>query len=126
MFAKVRIPFLGVTLVLVITAVFFAAFWWQRYEAENQEASQVVENANDALHRSASCIRDRDCVPAGCSRQVCTSKELAPSVVTTCEYRSDYDCLKRTSCGCVQGRCMWEENDAYSACLLEKRAKPQQ
>ena len=63
------------------------------------------------------CLTDSDCIPAGCSKQVCTTKEKASGLVTTCEYKQEYSCLKKTSCGCVQNKCTWADTPEYKACL---------
>ena len=61
------------------------------------------------------CLEDFDCVPTGCSSQVCAPK--GSDLVTTCEWRPEYECLQLTSCGCVENRCAWEENPEYQSCL---------
>jgi eight-cysteine-cluster-containing protein len=62
------------------------------------------------------CTQDPDCGTGGCSGQICGLKEKVEDVVTTCEYRPEYDCLNLTSCKCIDGICQWEENNAYMAC----------
>ena len=63
------------------------------------------------------CTSDIDCTPAGCSSQLCVTKEVAPIIVTTCEYKEEFECLKLTSCGCVNNKCQWAENQEYQECL---------
>ncbi len=67
------------------------------------------------------CDTDSDCVLAGCSSQLCVSAEKTSDIITTCEYKEEYSCLKLTSCGCVNNKCGWSENDAYLNCLEEVR-----
>ncbi|MBI2140860.1 eight-cysteine-cluster domain-containing protein [Candidatus Woesearchaeota archaeon] len=69
------------------------------------------------------CSTDSDCGVGGCSGQVCTTAAEAEGLITTCEYRAEYDCLKLTSCGCVEGRCGWIENPVFEKCLQESRGK---
>ncbi len=38
-------------------------------------------------------------------------------IITTCEYKEEYGCLKLTSCGCNEGRCGWAANANYSECI---------
>lgn len=59
------------------------------------------------------CSEDGDCVISGCSNQVCGPEP----VMTTCEWKEEYACLKFTSCRCLGGECKWEETDAYLSCL---------
>ena len=69
---------------------------------------------------SLECITDSDCAVGGCSSQVCTTKELAPAVVTTCEYRSEYACLGLAGCGCISNKCQWDtEKPAYQQCIAD-------
>ena len=57
------------------------------------------------------------CVIGGCSGQVCTTEERAEGLVTTCEYREEYSCLKLSNCGFFNGECGWEQNDEYLECM---------
>lgn len=72
------------------------------------------------------CVSNSDCSIGGCSGQVCTTAAEAKGLITTCEYREEYGCLKLTSCGCVDGRCVWKQNAEYAACLDKARLQPQQ
>lgn len=63
------------------------------------------------------CSTDSDCGTGGCSGQVCTTAEKAMGIITTCEFLPEYECLRLTSCGCIDGKCMWGENSAYRNCM---------
>ncbi|MDI6721157.1 MAG: eight-cysteine-cluster domain-containing protein, partial [Candidatus Aenigmarchaeota archaeon] len=63
------------------------------------------------------CASDTDCTPAGCSSQICTTSAKAPSVITTCEMREEYACLRQTSCSCIEGRCAWSDTPEYRECI---------
>ncbi len=63
------------------------------------------------------CTTDSECAPAGCSSQICTTAEKAPSVITTCEFRDEWACLAETSCGCNAGKCSWGNTPEYGQCL---------
>ena len=55
-----------------------------------------------------SCGTDNDCIPNGCSSQICSSVTEG-EIVTTCEYRSCYDSAAfGLECGCVQKKCQWK------------------
>lgn len=59
-----------------------------------------------------------DCVPAGCSGQLCVSTEDAESTVTTCEYRNEYACYKNAICEKqASGSCGWTETAELKSCL---------
>lgn len=73
---------------------------------------------------TAECTADSDCGVGGCSGQVCTTAAKADGLITTCEYREEYGCLKLTSCGCANGMCAWQQNAEYAACV-DKAKSPQ-
>ncbi len=61
------------------------------------------------------CATDTDCIPTGCSSQLCA----AQAVVTTCEYQPEYACYNTptTVCGCNNGSCGWAQTTALESCL---------
>jgi len=63
------------------------------------------------------CLKDSDCAVAGCSSQLCVPADKSEGLITTCEFKDEYTCLRFTSCGCNQGKCSWEENPTYQECL---------
>lgn len=78
--------------------------------------SRFADN-NSFDNKNVECSTNNDCAPAGCSSQICVSAEKASQIITTCEYREEYSCLKLTSCGCFNNKCAWLENDNYKECL---------
>lgn len=76
----------------------------------------ITVNGNVNTVYDDSCTSDADCVPAGCSSQLCVSK-TNPNIITTCEYSTAYACVKLTTCGCVNHACAWAANTAYNNCL---------
>ncbi|HDR53824.1 MAG TPA: eight-cysteine-cluster domain-containing protein [archaeon] len=53
------------------------------------------------------CNHDVDCVPAGCSGQVCRGQH-EENIVTTCEYKECYNAESYgMACSCVNGKCRW-------------------
>lgn len=62
---------------------------------------------------------DKPCMRTGCSGQVCSDEE----VITTCEYRTEYECYKKAACERQKnGECGFTETPELLACL--KRARP--
>jgi len=51
-----------------------------------------------------SCEEDKNCIPSGCSSQICSSDA---SIITTCEYSSDFPDKEIYKCGCVEKSCSW-------------------
>ncbi len=71
------------------------------------------------------CTSDSDCGVGGCSGQVCTEASKASGLITTCEYRAEYGCLKLTSCGCVNGKCAWRESAEFKSCVDATKSEQQ-
>ncbi len=69
----------------------------------------------------AECLIDADCATGGCSSQICTTTEKAIDIISTCEFKAEYECLQLTSCSCNQGKCGWAESVEYTSCLEEKK-----
>ena len=67
--------------------------------------------------KSGECSSDDDCGTGGCSGQICAPKEKVKGIITTCEYKPEYGCLKMTSCRCIDGKCQWDETTEYRNCL---------
>ena len=56
----------------------------------------------------------KPCFKTGCSRQVCADEE----VVTTCEYRAEYECYKRAKCERqANGECGFTDTPELRTCL---------
>jgi eight-cysteine-cluster-containing protein len=60
------------------------------------------------------------CRVAGCSGQLCVDRSLE-DVLTTCEWRTEYECLQHSSCGSFGpgGACAWEPTPDYLMCREE-------
>lgn len=92
-----------------------------------QQQLRPQENkSDDKTAAEVECGTDSDCGAGGCSGQVCTTAAEAAGIITTCEYRAEYDCLKLTSCGCVEGKCAWKENADYRTCFENAKLQPKQ
>ncbi len=96
-------------LILLIGAIFLVGC------VENRD---TFPKGNDGVE-SVECLSDNDCSVGGCSGQVCGMKDKVKGVITTCEFRESYNCLKLTNCGCVDGKCQWVENQDYKNCMEE-------
>ena len=56
----------------------------------------------------------KPCFKTGCSRQVCADEE----VITTCEYRPEYECYKRAKCERqASGECGFTDTPELRTCL---------
>lgn len=59
----------------------------------------------------------KPCIRTGCSAQVCSDEE----VITTCEYRSEYDCYKQARCERQpNGECGFTQTPELTACLKRR------
>lgn len=63
------------------------------------------------------CLRDNDCASDGCSGELCGKKGEVEKIITTCVMLPEYECLKLTTCGCVNNKCQWKETDEYKNCM---------
>ncbi len=65
------------------------------------------------------CINNTNCLAGGCNGQLCgTSFELM-NLSATCEWDLRHECLKKTSCDCINGSCIWAINDEYLKCMQD-------
>lgn len=108
---------------LCFTAIVFASvlliffLFWQRYSFDGVsrgEGGDIIAGDDTA---GDECNSNADCGVGGCSGQVCGKLGEVEGVITTCEMRPEYDCLQKTSCGCVMGQCKWAENKDYVDCM---------
>jgi len=65
----------------------------------------------------AQCASDSDCATGGCSNELCGAKGEVENVTTACVYLQTYQCLKLTSCGCINGLCQWQKSDKFNKCI---------
>ncbi len=84
-----------------------------------QEGQKCVKN-RCVGSASGECSADKDCIRSGCSGTVCQSKSSEP-MMTTCEYKEEYECYQEINCGCVDGTCMWRETADFRECIAQKQ-----
>jgi|WetSurMetagenome_2_1015567.scaffolds.fasta_scaffold260297_2 eight-cysteine-cluster-containing protein len=89
----------------------------------DEPATTTTTAAATTTSITQECLTDSDCATGGCSGEVCTQKDKAPQVVTTCLMRPQYECLNVTSCGCVGGKCSWKDTVEYKRCLVRMGIK---
>lgn len=64
--------------------------------------------------RTGNSVSGKRCFKTGCSQQVCADEE----VITTCEYRSEYDCYRRAVCERqANGECGFTMTPELRRCL---------
>ena len=60
------------------------------------------------------------CVRSGCSGTVCVPE--GKSVMTTCEYKPEYDCYREVPCERqADGQCGFGDRETLDACIAEAR-----
>lgn len=75
-------------------------------------------DASQFYLQTTASVSLKPCIKTGCSRQVCADEE----VVTTCEYRSEYECYKRAACERQRnGECGFTMTPQLRACLNRRR-----
>lgn len=70
------------------------------------------------------CREDQDCSTGGCGGEICGPKEKVKNVVTICIDLPEYQCLKMTSCRCLDGKCQWEKTEEFKKCLANYNRDP--
>jgi eight-cysteine-cluster-containing protein len=80
-----------------------------------QEEVSDDSNPNSDTNPSVQCTTDSDCATGGCSSQFCGPKDQVNSIITTCQYLPEYECLK--NCGCYEGKCSFSKDEEYDSCM---------
>ncbi len=94
---------------------------WKSNETTAQQNQTSAKPPAGNVSATGECTKDSDCVKAGCSSEICVPSSQA-GTITPCIYRSDYDCLPLSSCGCANGKCGWAQNPEYLNCLASKKS----
>lgn len=76
------------------------------------------------LESKAECTQDQDCSTGGCSGEICGPKEKVKDIVTICLMLPEYECLKKTSCLCLDGKCQWEKTEEFKECMAKYNRDP--
>ena len=79
--------------------------------------ANVPQDTSDDISKDVGCVSNSDCGVGGCSGQICGEKEDVQGIITTCEFREIYGCYRLTSCGCLNNKCQWIENEEFNECV---------
>jgi eight-cysteine-cluster-containing protein len=61
------------------------------------------------------CAESTDCIPGGCSGQVCMRAKQQEGITTSCEWKNCYaDEKYGVFCDCIQSECVWTKNSKKS------------
>jgi hypothetical protein len=78
----------------------------------------VMLKATQFYLRASGSVAERPCKKTGCSSQVCSDQD----VVTTCEWRSEYECYQKAICERQRnGECGFTQTPELAACLRRAR-----
>ncbi|MDP2704868.1 MAG: Gmad2 immunoglobulin-like domain-containing protein [Patescibacteria group bacterium] len=87
---------------------------------EKDNPSGLSENADELrmpVEFSAKAVSSdtpKECLPTGCSGQICADED----VVTTCEWTEQYACYQDAQCGRqTNGKCGWTQTSQLTSCL---------
>jgi len=106
---------------LALTAILVAAFACGG--SQTPESSTAPVPGTSPVEGGASGAAAKACVPSGCSNTVCA--EEGSGVVTTCEWKPEYDCYKQATCERQpSGECGWTMTDPLKACLAGGGGSP--
>jgi len=82
------------------------------------KATQFYVRAAGTTGSTEGTAPKKPCMKTGCSGQVCSDKE----VMTTCEYRAEYECYKKATCERqANGDCGFTQTPELVACLKRSR-----
>jgi hypothetical protein len=74
----------------------------------------VTLEASQFYLRTGNSVSEKRCRKTGCSQQICADEE----VVSTCEYRSEYDCYRTARCERqASGECGFTKTPELTRCL---------
>jgi hypothetical protein len=77
----------------------------------------LMLNAAQFYLRANSSAELKPCMKTGCSGQICSDEE----VVTTCEYRTEYECYKKAKCERqANGECGFTKTPELTSCLNKR------
>jgi hypothetical protein len=78
----------------------------------------VILKATQFYLRSSGSVAERPCKKTGCSSQICSDQD----VVTTCEWRPEYECYQKALCERQRGgACGFSRTPELAACLRRVR-----
>jgi len=73
---------------------------------------------NSEKYEESNIVTENECVPAGCSKQLCVEESIAGDIISTCEYKEVYSCYREASCEKQQsGKCGWTETKELIECV---------
>jgi len=74
-------------------------------------------NATQVYLRVSPNTASKPCIKTGCSGQICSDE----SVISTCEYRPEYECYKKATCERqANGNCGFTQTPELKSCLARK------
>jgi len=80
-------------------------------------SASTLDASQFYLRTKSQTSSGKPCIKTGCSGQVCSDEE----VITTCEYRSEYDCYKQARCERqANGECGFTQTRELTACLKRR------
>ncbi len=129
---KLTIVIISVAIALVIGLVVGVTIGvsWDQVSINNGNINSVPNNTNTVAGNTNSvingntntfpvdyCESDDDCFTDGCNGEICHSQINSSGGVSICVYHERFSCLTLSSCGCVNNKCQWDQNDEYLSCL---------
>lgn len=87
--------------------------------------AEMPTAGGDTLPPEPAPVAD-DCVPAGCSSQLCVDAAEAADIMTTCEWLPEYACYQEAACERqTDGTCGWTQTPELEECLATAAEEPQ-
>ncbi len=95
---------------------------YNKFSCSDNKCVENVFIADPCLNHyleNEKCNSGSDCVTGGCSGQICGKKGSVENIITTCEFKEEYACLKETQCACIANKCVWEQTKEYKDCMAK-------
>ena len=91
---------------------------WPR-QVSGPAGRAVTLEASQFYLLTGNSVSEKRCIKTGCSQQICADEE----VITTCEYRSEYECYRPARCERqANGECGFTKTPELTRCL-NRRAR---
>ena len=97
---------------------------YNKFSCTGNKCVELMFFADPCLNHyveDSGCASDSDCTTGGCSGQICGKRGIVEDAITTCEFKEEYQCLKQTSCSCINNKCAWRQPAAYLECMAKYR-----
>jgi len=103
-------------LLFVACMILLTAFIGCEDNNNNSSSNNTIPEEIKGGQTMVECSGDNECRTGGCSGTICESIHNEP-IITTCEYRPEYDCYRMIECRCMDNKCRWDTTLEFETCM---------